>query len=193
MADINHETLTLLRSFDLSARVTQAPDFSKRPDGTPRDRLHTIASHIEWQFCSALKELFRLTNTDLMRYTASFPEVGNLDDLVRIDLAVPDPAKLSIETMRGVYDSMDRFTKRLCDEAVCRDYLYAEDDYACGKQVHLYHRPQDMIAALNSLTHKKYRGNEGVLSHLYMARHMLEQMDMLQEQSLKYGPDIRLN
>lgn len=175
-------------SFDLStmAAAVKTPNLSLRPDGSPRDAQHLVSAHIEWQFCKTFQKLFALTNADVARYTASFCEIGGPDELLRIDLCVPDDEKLSIEAMRGVYNSMDSFVKRLLKEVTCADHLYAQDDYACGKQVHLYHTPQEMISTLNRLIHTKYKGNVDALAHVHMARHLLDWRE-------QYAPAVKLN
>lgn len=171
------ETLSLMRSFELSRRIERVPDFSYNRQGERRDPHHAITAHIEWQFCSAFQKIFKMTNDDVAQYTASFPEIGKDRDALRIDFVIPDQNKTSIQKMMPIYESMDRFVNRLLKESVCQDLLYAEDDYACGKQVHIYHTPESMIAALHGLIHSKYRGNEDCLSHVYMARHLLEQRE----------------
>lgn len=184
--DLSLEDLTLLRTFELSSRIKSAPDFSRKVNGEARDPRMAINAHIEWQFCSAFQILFSMTNEDVAHYTVSFAEAGAQDDLLRIDFVFPDQNKLSIQKMLPIYESMDRFVKRLLKESTCSDLLYAEDDYACGKQVHIYHTPQAMISALHGLIHKKYSGNETALSHVYMAQHLLEQRE-------NCAPGMRLN
>lgn len=171
------QTLSMVRSFALSARVASMPDFSAKPDGSPRTPRLAVACQIEWQFCEVFNAMFQMEHQDMHDFVPTFATMDEKDELFRLDLVYPDAKKRSVETMRPIYESMDRFIRRLEKEVICKDYLYAEDDYACGKQVHIYHRPQDMIVALHGLTHKKYRGNEECLSHLYMARHLLERFD----------------
>src|SRR5690606_4379580 len=142
-----------MRSFELSRRIEVVPDFSRTHKGTLRDPQTAITSHIEWQFCSAFKKIFSLTNEDLCQFTVSFPEIVQPNDMLRLDFIIPELDKTSIKRMMPVYESMDRFVKRFLKEAVCADLLYAQDNYACGKQINIYHTPEAMITALHGLIH----------------------------------------
>lgn len=167
----------MVRSFELSSKIETVPDFAFEQDGTARDPELAIAYHIQWNLCQVFKGLFAMEHEDLWHYVTDFAKVGKGADFFRIDLLYPDALKRDIPTMMPIYDTMDRFVRRFMNEVVCPDLLYVQKDHACSPAIQIFHTPLAMISALDTLVHKKYRGNQECLAHLHMARHLLDRLD----------------
>ncbi|PZO87788.1 MAG: hypothetical protein DI626_03190 [Micavibrio aeruginosavorus] len=161
-------------SFRLSAKIAdRMGPVASQVDGTPFPRNIALDISIQRSLSYALMTMMHIHNTELRSYHVAVPMPDGEEDRYKFRIYAPDETKGTISQQSLIYDSMDRFMRRLKKEDGPSENIKIGKDYM-DHWLTMEYEPRSLFRTMHDMAHKIYKGNEEILGHLYMAQHLME-------------------